>query len=119
MKKEIKFTIKEMEAAFEAGCDFAMDNTNNPDNAEYMFEQIALKQGSNVKECSCNCNITVEIGNINVDSNYYSFDYKVIRNNKTIKEGSYENDHAWEDLDAFENLLKNSMAVEIAMIQAF
>jgi len=63
--------------------------------------------------------ISVEIGNIDVDSKYYSFDYKVIRNGKTIKEGSYENDHAWEDPEAFEDLLKNSLAVEIAIEQAF
>lgn len=51
--------------------------------------------------------IKVKIDNFEFDQRYYSFDYEVWIDDELIEEGEYDNDHAWEDLVAFENMMLN------------
>lgn len=60
--------------------------------------------------------IKVKIDNFEVDSRYYSFDYEIWIDNILFREGEYENDHTWDDLVAFENMMLNEdEAVKIAL----
>ena len=46
-------------------------------------------------------NFKVEIWDIEVDSMYFSFQYKVYRDGGAIKEGEYEDDHTWDKPEDF------------------
>ncbi len=62
--------------------------------------------------------IEVEVCNIDVDTRYYSFDYKIKRNGTVVKDSSYSNDHSWnDDYENFQKLLEKSLAVELALEQ--
>jgi hypothetical protein len=58
----------------------------------------------------------IEISNIEVDSKYYSFDYRVWKNEKLEKEGKYDNSHSWsENREGFKKILEDSLAVNIVL----
>ena len=60
--------------------------------------------------------IEVEISNIDVTDRYYSFNYKVFRNDKLVKEDYYENDHSWaDDLKGWKKTLKDGHALGIVL----
>lgn len=60
----------------------------------------------------------VQIKNIKVDDYYYSFDYKVIRNNEEINSDHYDSDHSWQDnKKGFKELLEKGYAVNLALEQ--
>lgn len=62
--------------------------------------------------------IEIEVSNIDVDTRYYSFDYKIKRNGKIVKDSSYSDDHSWDnDFENFKKLLEKSFAVELALEQ--
>jgi hypothetical protein len=60
----------------------------------------------------------VEIKNIEVDEFYFSFNYKIKRDNELVAEDSFEDDHSWEDKKAFKKLLKERYAVDLALERA-
>lgn len=60
--------------------------------------------------------IEVEISNIEVDTKYFSFNYKIKRNDNVVIDSSYSDDHSWNDeFDKFQKILENSLAVELAL----
>ena len=60
--------------------------------------------------------IKVKIDNFEVDNKYYSFDYEIWMDDELLEDGSYNNDHCWDDLAAFENMMLNEgEAVKIAL----
>lgn len=60
-------------------------------------------------------NIEIEIENISVDDYYFSFDYEIKANGKTIG-GNYEDSHVWKDEKyRFENDLMNGYAYELVL----
>lgn len=63
--------------------------------------------------------IKVEISNLKIDDEYYSFDYKVWRKGKLVTGNSYESDYDVPKKAIEEDLTKNGYAVELALVQAF
>ena len=61
-------------------------------------------------------NIEVEISNIEVDDDYYNFNYKVTVNGKVTAEEEYQSDHAWgDDKESFMDMLVDGEAVTLAL----
>ena len=59
----------------------------------------------------------VEVWNIEVDDFYYSFEYRVSKDGKTIREDTYESDHAWMNRKKeWKETLENGYALETALI---
>lgn len=60
--------------------------------------------------------ITVEIKNFQVDESYYSFDYKIWINGKLEGHGEISDDHCWENLEDFKNMmLEENEAVKLTL----
>jgi len=61
----------------------------------------------------------VEIKDINVDEDYYDFQYQVKRNGIIVGKGEISDEHSWGDsedgLSSFAELLKQSSAADLAI----
>jgi len=59
--------------------------------------------------------IKVTINNIQIDDDYYSFDYKIEANGK-VYEDEYCSDHVWrDDKSGFRSILKKGGAAKLAL----
>ncbi len=62
--------------------------------------------------------IEIEISDIEVDDSYYSFKYKIFRNDKLVKDDMYESDHAWSyDKKGFKKILKDGDALSKVLVE--
>lgn len=57
--------------------------------------------------------IRIEVENIVVDDDYYSFNYNAILNGQLIESGEHSEEHGWDDeKDTFFKMLKDGIAVQ-------
>ncbi len=62
--------------------------------------------------------IEVEVTNIEVDENYFSFDYSIIIDGKHKCSGEYDSDHAWQDdIAGLKKMLEDGEAAKLALEQ--
>ena len=58
----------------------------------------------------------VEIDNVNVDLYYYSFEYRLYKDDSLIKEGIYDSDHGWQSsIQDYKEMLENGYAAKIIL----
>lgn len=60
--------------------------------------------------------LEIEIENIKIDEEYFSFDYRVYVNGEEVKEEQYESDYSrFDDIHAFEKQLENGYALKLVL----
>ncbi len=61
--------------------------------------------------------IEIEISDVRVVDRYYSFKYKIFRNDKLVEDDIYESDHSWDDdKKGFEKALKKGSALATVLV---
>ena len=63
--------------------------------------------------------IKIGIGEIDIDEEYFSFEYKIFVNGELRTEGEYQDSHDWGDskksIKEFKKILEDRLAVELAL----
>lgn len=73
---------------------------------------LYIRKYYEVGGATVNANFSIEVTNIKVDGYYFSFNYKIIANEKIIQD-EYEDSHAWQnDRKGFYNFLRNGLAIQ-------
>jgi len=64
--------------------------------------------------------IVVEITNIDVDRDYYSFEYLIKLDGEIVEEGEFSDSHVWyDDISGWREELEQGEALSIALGQYF
>lgn len=62
--------------------------------------------------------IKIFVSDIDIDNNYYFFNYKIINSYGQVIDGTYESSHAWhDDTQDLKILLENGEAYKLALEQ--